>query len=311
MLLGTAVGRVILASGDLTPLESVCQNLSHNVRQRLIGQIGDLDPSCTLWRGGRTSNACDEDGQLEWEMSEHVTHRARQRAPSHSSTQSWRQTASTGFDEIMRPLAPRHFHHRGEQALFGAATQQHATVGAQRYECRSPAQIAFRFSELAWKRFLIAACVRTTVILPRAQYARGTLRRTDGRSEIHERLSEVARPMSRQQRCSTCSDRRLRSRQFFFNKEKPRDDTLDISVDRYRRKIESNRRNRRRRVVADPRQAAQGINIAREVPAMVRDDSFRTGMQIASARVVAEPRPSTKNIIEARRSKRGNCRPTR
>src|SRR5215467_5658104 len=135
MLLGTAVGRVILASGDLTPVESVRENLSHDVWQRLIGQISNLHPSRTLWRGNRTSNAGDEDGQLEWEMSEHVTHRARQRAPSNSRTQSWRRTASTGFDEIMRPLAPRDFHHRGEQALFGASTQQHATVGAQRHEC--------------------------------------------------------------------------------------------------------------------------------------------------------------------------------
>ena len=43
---------------------------------------------------------------------------------------------------------------------------------------------------------------------------------------------------------------------------------------------------------------------------MVLDHGIRAGMQIASARVVAEPGPGTKDIIEARRSKRGNCRPT-
>jgi len=122
-------------SGDLTPVESVRENFSHEVRQRLIGKISDLHPSCTLWRGSRTSHVGDEDGQLDREMSEHVAHHARQRAPSHSRTQSWRRTGSTGFVEIVRPLAPRYFHHRGEQALFGTSTQQHATVGAQRYEC--------------------------------------------------------------------------------------------------------------------------------------------------------------------------------
>src|SRR5262249_30436109 len=156
----------------------------------------DLHPSCTLWRGDRTLHVGDEDGQLEREMSEHVAHHARQRAPSHSRTQSWRRTGSTGFVEIVRPLAPRYFHHRGEQALFGTSTQQHATVGAQRYECCSPAQFAFRLSELARKRFLITACMRCAVILPRAQYARGTLRRTDGGPEVHARLREAARPMS-------------------------------------------------------------------------------------------------------------------
>ena len=58
------------------------ENFSHDVRQRLIGQIGDLHPPRALWCGGCTPHVGDEDSQLEREMSEYVPHSAWQLAPS-------------------------------------------------------------------------------------------------------------------------------------------------------------------------------------------------------------------------------------
>ena len=73
-----------------TPVQSAREDLAHDIGQRLIGQVDDLDPSRTFRRGGGALYVRNKHSQFEREMSEYVPHRAGQLAPSRSGLQSRR-----------------------------------------------------------------------------------------------------------------------------------------------------------------------------------------------------------------------------
>ena len=106
----------------------------------------------------------------------------------------------TALVEVVRPVAARHFRHRGEQALVGTLAQKDRAIGAQRDEGSTAPQFAFALGRLAREGLLVAARVGGTLAVPRAQRAGRPLGRAQRRAQIHQRLREIAGPLRRQQR---------------------------------------------------------------------------------------------------------------
>ena len=91
-------------------------------------------------------------------------------------------------------------------------------------------------------------------------------------------MREIAGAALRYQRGRQPLDRGLSGGQWLLDREQPRHHALDIAVDRHRRCIKGDRRNRRRGVVADAGQQTQRIDTLREYAAMALDDGARASM---------------------------------
>ena len=89
---------------------------------------------------------------------------------------------------------------------------------------------ALAFWRLARKCFRRALPPRRTVFVPRAQRAGRTLRRANGRAEIHHRLRKIAVAARRRQLARKAGDFRLGRRQRHVERVQARDDAFDIAV---------------------------------------------------------------------------------
>ncbi len=167
-----------------------------------------------------------------------------------------------------------------------------------------------RFGALRGKRLRIAAPPRRAIVHPGAERAGRLLRRADGGAEVHHRLREIAGARVRRERLRQRADLRLGRRQLFLDREQPRHHPLDIAVDRHRaadrRRSPRSRPRYRRRCPA-----ARGARPrSAESPPRSRHRP-RAGMQVAGARVVAEPGPEPQHVVERRRRQRADVRPAR
>ena len=106
---------------------------------------------------------------------------------------------------------------------------------------------------------------------------RGRARRAQRRAQVHHRLGEIAGSPLRHQRRGQCAQPLLGGRQRCTLGEQPRHDPLDIAVHSRDWPVEGDRRDRRRRIVADAGQRAQQCRIVRKAAAMRRDDFLRAG----------------------------------
>ena len=104
---------------------------------------------------------------------------------------------------------------------------------------------------------------------------------------------------------------RLGLRQRLFDRVKPRHHALDIAVHRHGSDVEGDRADRRRRVRPDPRQFAQAFLGIGKHPAMVAQHRHCAGMQIARARIIAEPGPHPQHVVLRGAAERGDIRPAR
>ena len=128
--------------------------------------------------------------------------------------------------------------------------------------------------------------------------------------------SIIAWAKSPARRCGASSRRKpaqlgLYARQRFGDGKQPRDHAFDIAVDRARRRIERDRGNRRPRYRRRCPEARAAPLRCRELAAVAFDDGAGAGMQIAGARVIAEPRPGFQHLLERRRRERAHVAPAR
>ena len=89
-------------------------------------------------------------------------------------------------------------------------------------------------------------------------------------------------------------------RQRRLDEEQPRNHALDIAVDRGGGAIKRDRRDRRRRVGADAGQAAQARLGVGEASAVALGERPGAGMEVAGARVIAEPGPGLHHLFDRR-----------
>src|SRR5579872_1595327 len=90
-----------------------------------------------------------------------------------------------------KPVRARHLRHAAEQAFLGARAQENF-VAAGHDKGRTPAKLAGFSWRFARKGFLIATSAREAAFIQRTERASRLSRRTDGRSQIHQRLRTVA-----------------------------------------------------------------------------------------------------------------------
>ena len=91
----------------------------------------------------------------------------------------------------------------------------------------------------------------------RTGFAARTLGDADARAEVHERLREIARPVTRHERLTERCELWLGLGQLIFDRVQPRDDPLRVSVHRRDRLAERDRGNRCGCVCADAGKRAQ------------------------------------------------------
>ncbi len=92
--------------------------------------------------------------------------------------------------------------------------------------------------------------------------------------------------------------------QFLLDGKEPRHHPLHIAVDRRGRRVERDGSDRGGGVGPDTGQRAELGFAPRELPAVALDHGLGAGVQIACARVVAEPGPELEHVVERRRCQR-------
>ena len=228
-------------------------------------------------------------------MREPVAHGARKRRPIRQ-----RRGNLDRLVECPRFAAPRRrrdFGHAAEQALLRAAAQQHGSVAASEPERYAIARRPIRLLGPRRDRVGRARCGGRTTGTPRAEDATRPPRGTDRGAEIHQGLREIAGPLLRHQRRGERSEARFCRRKGFAHRIEPGDDAFDIAVDCCSPPIEGDSGNRRRAVGPDPGKCAQCCRVVGKPAVMPLDDGASAGMQVAGARVVAEPLPNLQNFV--------------
>ena len=215
------------------------------------------------------------------------------------------------FVKIFRPFRRRHFGHAAEQALFRPRAHQHETVGAARDKSGAAAQRPFPLRHASRKCLGIAARVCRAAFVPGTQRAGRRLRRADGGAEIHHGLGEIAGAPWRRQSARQPGNFRLRRRQRRVDRIKPRDDALDIAVDRRRRRIERDGGDGGGGIGADAGQSAKTLFARGELTAVPLDHDAGASVQIAGAGVIAEAGPGLEHVVERRRRQRPEIGPAR
>ena len=143
----------------------------------------------------------------------------------------------------------------------------------------------------------------------RTERAGGFLRRADRRTQIHHRLGIVAGTRLRRHCLLARADGFLDGRQRRVDGKEARDHPLDIAVNHGSRSVEGNRRDRRRRVVADARQPLQLRRGLREAPAVLAHQRLHAGMEVARTGVVAKAGPSLHDLVARSVGERRHVRP--
>jgi len=144
----------------------------------------------------------------------------------------------------------------------------------------------------------------------RAHQAARLARRAQGRAELHQALVEIAGRGGRGQRrhqLPRALPRRALARarlDVVADREHARQHARHVAVDQRRAFAERDRRDRTRRVGADAGHAAQLGRRARQLAA----HRLRARVEVARARVVAEPGPRPEHVVERRRSERSHRR---
>ena len=108
-------------------------------------------------------------------------------------------------------------------------------------------------------------------------------------------------------RTERISDLGLRQRR--SDLEQARHHPLDIAVDDRSLPVEGDRGDRRRRIGADPGQAAQSVFGVRKPAARKRRDQVGAFLQVAGARIVAEAGPGLHDVLGWGCGKRSDRRP--
>jgi len=142
-------------------------------------------------------------------------------------------------------------------------------------------------------------------------------RRADRRAELHEALVEIAGLGVGRQGAHQLAGRgpqRLAAGgrlDVVLEAEHARQHARDVAVDQRRALAERDRRDRPRGVGPDARHRAQLGRARRQRAAVPRVDCLRPGVQVARARVVAEPGPRREHVVERRRGERRHRREPR
>ena len=120
--------------------------------------------------------------------------------------------------------------------------------------------------------------------------ASGIARAAEGRADIHQRLSEIARPAAWRQRArrrgefASCAGDRL------FQSKKPRQNAGDIAIDRRCLATKGDRRDRGRGIGANARKRAQARLPRSEMSRLVERFPWRRRADFALANNSRDPR---------------------
>ena len=240
-------------------------------------------------------------------MRERLLHKSRRQAPGRRKGRFARRRLGR---KIGRPRRAGQFQRAAEQPFERAGAQQDAAVRRLREERRA-APLGSRLARLLARPGLRLAGRRAGAVrLERAGPTVRAARRADRRADIHQRLREIARPVGGGQRrsgggdgCSRFGDRRI-------DRVQARHDARDVAVDRRGVPIERDGGDRRRRIGADAGQRAQHGLVLRKGAAAL-GDLTRAGVQVAGARIIAEPGEGPHHLFERRGGEVFDARPQR
>ena len=241
-------------------------------------------------------------------MGEAVADRAGQRRPSRGRRGNLDRLVER--PRFAAPRRRRNFDHAAEQALLRAAAQQHRAVAASEPERNAIAQRPLRL--LGPRRDCVGEARAAA-----AQQSRHGQRTQRGRRGVQivaprsiKRLREIAGSLIRHQRrgerpeARLCRRKRVRSRHKAGRRPVRHCRRSRRSADRTR-----SRRSPPRCKSPIPGSARNAAGSSGKPAVMPLDNGARAGVQVAGARVIAEPLPQLQHLVERCRGERRNIGP--
>jgi hypothetical protein len=227
-------------------------------------------------------------------MGEDLLDFARQPAPKRDDR---RGPGERAIRALVRPRRAWQLNGRGEKAARRAPAHEEGTVGPTGEEhCAVPARSLLRIGATGIGLGSPGAESRA-ILGERAGAASGIAWTAEGRADVHKRLREIARPLTWRQRARGCSEFAARLSDWLFHSEKPGQNASDIAVDGRGLAVESDRRYRRRGVVADSGKRAQVGFLAGKAPP-APGDFLRASVQVPGARIVPETCESADDCVD-------------
>ena len=194
----------------------------------------------------------------------------------------------------------------------GPRAQQHMTVGADDDEGRAAAQRPSAFGALRGNVSASPRARATQASIHGQMPQAGLLRRADGGAEIHHRLGEIAGARAAAPALGAARG---------FPASPPAIPSRWRTAARSRARCcrRSPPRAGRTRSPRSPPRCRRRCRAARAAPSSVSGNrppccaatALRAGMQVAGARVIAEPGPGLEHVVERRCGQRLDARPAR
>ena len=199
--------------------------------------------------------------------------------------------------------------HPAQHSLVGAPHQPDAAARFDPVGGAAPLRLGL-LRRLDRQPFDVVAAPRAAIAVHRTGETGRPARRAQRRAQIHQRLREIAGPGRRHQWGERRADRLFRGRQGRFDQPVARDHAFNISIDHDGGTGERDRRDGRRRIIANPRKRAQRRFAVRKSSAMIGDHRARAGEQIPRTGIISEARPRRHDVRVVGRREIGDVRPT-
>jgi hypothetical protein len=205
-----------------------------------------------------------------------------------------------------------------EQALGPAAREQDpVAVGDPQRGAREQRQRVVLLARRQHRQLALPPGRARDARLAQRTHQAGRGRRARRRAELHQALVEIAgrgpAGQGGHHRAGELPDpARARGRLHIeVDREHPREHARDVAVDQRGALAERDRRDRARGVRADPGHVAEVGGGRRDRAGVARDHLGSAAVQVARARVVAEPGPRREHVVERRGGERVHRREPR
>ena len=181
--------------------------------------------------------------------------------------------------------------------MRGAPPREEGAVGAAGEEDSAlPARSRLRLGA-AGVDLRDAGLERRAVFRQRAEAASGIAGAAERRADIHQSLSEITSPPAWSQRARRRREFGSGAGDRLFQRQEPRQDAGDITVDGRGLALEGDCSDRRRGIGANAGKRAQFGFVARKRPASP-GDFLRAGVQVPDSRIVPETRKRAHHVFD-------------
>ena len=237
--------------------------------------------------------------------------------PCSTTPGTGRQDAARGASRAASPASGGrssqavrgHLHQAAEEAAVGAPLEEQRALAVGEDERGGESLRPLGPGGAARQGLGPAAEAAAAGAPPRTAAAARRARDADGGAEIHQGLGAVAGPVGGGELGREAPQGRLGGRQRHLDREEAGEHAFDIAVDRHRRALEGDGRDRGGGIGPDAGKRAQRrLGLWKPAPQLVAHDPGAF-VETARAAVIAQPLPCVQDLIELGPGEIGQARP--